>query len=68
MLGRLMKGTYNFTQFYIDSSATLEDLESKLIVILWSQNKKQIMTIKNSVVLGTTLKQGHEAKNINLNA
>jgi hypothetical protein len=40
MLARLMKGTYNFTQFYIDTSTTLEDLESELIVILWSQNKK----------------------------
>jgi hypothetical protein len=55
-------------QFYIDTSTTLEDSESVLIVILWSHNKKQIMTVKNNVVLGTTLKQGHEAKNINLNA
>ncbi len=64
MLGRLMKGNYNFTH----TSIALEDLENKLIVILWSHNKNQIMIVKNCGVLGTPLKQGHEAKNTNLNA
>jgi hypothetical protein len=62
MLGRLMKGNY------IDTFVALEDLENKLIVILWSYNKNQIMINKNCGVLGTPLKQGHEAKNTNLNA
>jgi malate/lactate dehydrogenase len=68
--------TYNYVrkiseghlQFYIDISIALEDSESILVVILWSHNQKQIMIVKNCGVLGTPLKQGHEAKNTNLNA
>jgi hypothetical protein len=37
-------------------------------VILWSHNKKKIVIVKNYGILGTPLKQCHEAKNTNLNA
>jgi hypothetical protein len=53
-------------QFYTNTSATWEDLENELILILWSHNNF-FMIVKICGVLGTPLKQGHEVKNTNLN-